>query len=114
MADPRAAVRDYLQGAFGGGVSDSMDHAAGGALFRITDPADGRLRHEILVEEAFLTSRSLAEIQSFFSQHRLRDVLARAGTARVVVGLTGLRIDPSAVDLSAKDVSQRSARPGER
>ena len=95
MADPRAAVREYLQGAFGEAVTDSMDPAAGGALFRVVDPADGRLRHEIVVEDAFLRSRTPAEMQSFFSQHQLLDALARAGTSRLVVGLTGLRTEPT-------------------
>jgi hypothetical protein len=94
MADPRAPVREYLQGAFGDGVTDSMDPGAGGALFRIIDPADGRVRHEVLVEDAFLRSRTAAEMQSFFSQHRLLDVLAKAGTSRVIVGLTGPRTEP--------------------
>ena len=95
MADPRASVRAYLLGAFGEGVSDSMDPAAGGALFRVSDPADGRLRHEVLVDPEFLTSRTPAEMQSFFAQHRLLDVLARAGTTRVTVSVTGLHIPPS-------------------
>jgi len=95
MADPRASMRAYLLGAFGEGVSDSMDPAARGALFRVIDPADGRLRHEVLVDLEFLTSRTPGEMQSFFAHHRLLDVLARAGTTRVTVSLTGLHIAPS-------------------
>jgi hypothetical protein len=89
-------VRAYLLGTFGEGVTDSMDPAARGALFRVSDPADGRLRHEILVEAEFLSSRTPEQMQSFFSEHRLLDVLARAGTRRVVVSVTGLRIEPAA------------------
>ena len=100
MGDPRAAVRTYLLDAFGEGVVDSMDPAARGALFRVIDPADGRLRHEVLVEPAFLTSQDPDEVQSFFSQHGLLDALARAGTTRVVVTPTGLRIDPGTQSVS--------------
>lgn len=96
MADPRDPVRDYLLGAFKQGVTDTMDPAALGALFRVSDPLDGRLRHEVLVEPEFLTSLTPAQMQKFLSQHGLLDALARAGTARVVVSATGLRIDAAA------------------
>jgi hypothetical protein len=92
QADPREPVRQYLEGLFPHGVTDTMDPSAPGPVYRIAG-YDGGLRHEVVVEWQLLQQRTPAEIQSFLSEHQLADALSRAGTARVVVSRTGIAVE---------------------